>query len=371
MTAHSKLGASSSEIWTNCAGSVRLSEGIPSTSSAYADEGTKAHEVASTFLTTGRWLHEELPDGMLEAVKVYTDEVLRLKGPVTEMFVEQRLDLSSIHPQMFGTADAVLYHPKDKKLRVFDYKHGAGVPVDVKDNLQLQYYGLGAMLMLNKPVESIELIIVQPRCFHVDGPIRRWEVTPLDMLELVANLREFAEATEKPNAPLKQGSWCRWCRAAGICPELHKNALAIAKSEFSPAKAYDPVKLAQTLNWLDVFEAWAKSVREFAYNEAQHGRVPPGFKLVQKRATRKWLPSADAEIFAKKFGGDKFRYMEMDLRSPASVEKLLTKEQKESLDSFCEKVSSGLALVNEFDKREAVKMDAKSEFSQIATSIFD
>ena len=41
---HSKLGASASDRWMNCPGSIRASEGVPNAESAYALEGTVAHE---------------------------------------------------------------------------------------------------------------------------------------------------------------------------------------------------------------------------------------------------------------------------------------------------------------------------------------
>ncbi|MCH8328897.1 MAG: DUF2800 domain-containing protein, partial [Nanoarchaeota archaeon] len=47
---HSKIGASSMYRWSNCPGSVKLSEGMTSESSIYAIEGTAAHEVVGLAL---------------------------------------------------------------------------------------------------------------------------------------------------------------------------------------------------------------------------------------------------------------------------------------------------------------------------------
>lgn len=380
--AHSTLGASTAERWTACPASVRLSKGIESKSSVYAEEGTRAHEVAATVLTTGGW-PLDVPEDMVEAVKVYLEHVntlMKVSGKA-ELFIEQRLDLSSVHPKMFGTADAVVYFPHEKLLHVIDYKHGAGTPVDVKENLQLQYYGLGSMLMLNRPVERVVLTIVQPRCFHVDGMIRSWELHAFAMLDLAADLKAYADKTEDPSAPIVPGEWCRWCPAAAICPGLANQAQALAKTQFSAQPFadstgwYDKVALAETLTKLDVVEDWAKSVREFAYHEAMRGQEIPGFKLVAKRATRKWHSYANANTLAENFGGDKLRYLEMELRSPAAVEKLLEKEQRPKLEEFVEKVSSGLALVPESDKRHpALLRDAKADFTQVTyaeSGIFD
>lgn len=367
--AHSTLGASTSDRWGNCPGSVRLSVGIESKTSVYAEEGTFAHEVAQVFLSTGGWL-VRADEEMVANVKVYTD-LIHAESKGGKLFVEQRLDLSSIHPKMFGTADAVIYYEQQKLLRVYDLKYGQGHVVDVKDNPQLKYYALGAMLMLNLPVETVETVIVQPRAFHADGPIRRQSYDAFDMLDFSADLAALAKRTEDPNAPLVSGDHCRWCPAAGICPKLREQAALAAKEEFSPAKPYDPARLSEVLNWLDVFEAWAKSVRAFAYAEAEAGRTPPGHKLVQKRAIRKWLGGVDADMLAKEFGIDRGLFLEIELKSPPAAEKLLTKAQKPLLEEFILKASSGLALVSDSDPRPAVAMTtAEEEFTAIGYDPF-
>ncbi len=380
--AHSTLGASTAERWTSCPGSVRLSEGIQSKSSSYAEEGTRAHEVAAIRLTSGGW-PLDVPEEMLEAVRIYIGYIEDLKaeaellGEPYEEFVEQRLDLSSVHPKMFGTSDETLYFPSRKLLHVIDYKHGAGIPVDVKDNLQLQYYGLGAMLMLNRPVEKLVLTIVQPRCNHADGPVRSWELDPMTMLDLAADLREYAEETENPDAAFATGEHCRFCPAAGICPKLAETAQETARHQFKEIEVipdsngnrpigYSASKLAETLAKLDVIEDWAKSVREFAYSEAMRGHAIPGYKLVAKQARRKWHTYVNAETLAAHFKKDKLYFLEMELRSPTEVEKQLDKEQKKELVAFIEKVSSGLTLVSETDKRPAANLrDAKADFQPV------
>jgi hypothetical protein len=77
--AHSPLGASSMERWQNCPGSIRLSRGIPNTESVYAQEGTKAHELAERILTTGEIPPDTDPE-MLEAVLVYVNYIRTLTG---------------------------------------------------------------------------------------------------------------------------------------------------------------------------------------------------------------------------------------------------------------------------------------------------
>lgn len=394
--AHSKLGASSYDRWGKslggCPGSVRLSEGVKKTTSVYAEAGTKAHEVAYLMLSGKPYAELEDPEEQA-AVEQYVEYVEGVGGhpPQITRKLEQRFDLCEYYPGLFGTADCVFYYPHVKKLVVIDYKHGAGIPVEVEENPQLMYYGLGALNALKVPVETVKLVIVQPRCFHKDGPIRSWETDVIRMLDFVADLIEDAKATEDPNAELVTGDHCRWCPAQASCPALSEKALILAKQTFTPADSYDPQKLATTLAALNAIESWAKSVREFAYREALHGRVPPGWKLVEKRATRKWKPEVDPDYINAKIGLKPHETTEQKMKSPAQLEKFLqhslgdrmrlvkaqaTKsgapneeaQQKLIWDKFNEcivKESSGTALVPEEDGRPALKLDAKDVFDVI------
>lgn len=382
MTVHSPIGASSMSRWSKCPGSVRESRGIENRTSAEALEGTKAHYLAEICLSGERHPKEKLgkdlgdnvivSQDMVDAVEVYVDFVSEAVPAAIRhsknFLLEHSFDLSSLHPGLYGTADLVVFYPKEKRLLVVDYKHGVGVPVEVKDNPQLMYYALGALITTGFPAETVEMVIVQPRCFHADGPIRRHTVPALELLEFAADLIDYAKATEDPDAPLHAGSHCRWCPAAGKpCKELERVAFETAKAEFAPTLSYDPQHLADTLAKLPALEAFIKTVREFAYGEAEHGRTPPGWKLVEKRATRKWRNESDAEDVLSEAGllPDEI-YEPPALKSPAKIEKLLGKEDRALLNDLVTKESSGYTLAPESDKREAVKKDAASEFSAIA-----
>jgi len=345
------------ERWMNCPGSVKLSEGMPSQSSAYAEEGTMAHDIAAAILCGE--VHKDAPQEMLDAVQVHVDFVMALSNQDPDSFltVEERLDLSHLHPGLFGTADAIIYQPNLKTLHVVDYKHGQGIPVDViddgKPNVQLMYYGLGALEQTKAPCEFVSLHIVQPRCHHPDGPIRSVKFQAVDMIDFAADLVDYAILTESPSAPLKAGDWCRFCPAAVKCPVVRDRALAISKQEFTPTQVYDPAKLSETLQWLDVVEAFIKNVRAFAYAEAERGRTPPGFKLVEKRANRKWVDESKVGELAKELGADIFDH---SLKTVAQAEKVLGKETfKEKFSEFVVQESSGLTLVPDTDKRPAAQ----------------
>lgn len=301
MTTHAKLSASASHRWMPCPGSVTLSEPLPKSTSAAASEGTDAHHLAEMCLTTDtnavEYLGTTLPEGhvvgqeMADAVQLYVDTVRNDVENSKHVWVEIQFSLEKIHPNMFGTNDACVYVPSKKKLIVYDYKHGAGILVEVENNPQLMYYGVGALFELKLPVEIVELVIVQPRREHEDGLVRRWSIPAIDLLEWVSLLKERAIQADSENAPLSTGEHCRFCPAAAICPEIHKIAMQHAHEEFSPT-TYDTALLAKNLEHADILKNWASSVKKFAYNEALRGRIPPGFKVIKPRKYYKLVPES-------------------------------------------------------------------------------
>lgn len=366
--AHSKLGASSMHRWAACPGSVRLSQGIPNTSSAYADEGTNAHALAAHCLLNGYDPVEFLNGGphtidsrtfevdqeMADAVTIYRDFLQDSHQTGDREDCEVRFDLSKVYPGCFGTADHVRWRPSTRTLFVTDYKHGAGIPVEVRNNPQLRYYALGALVQCGYPAEKVVMRIVQPRCDHADGPIREEEIDALDLLDFRTDLVAFAAATEKPDAGFATGDHCRFCPAgrARKCPQVEREKQLAVKMEFSAVASYDPAELRKALDSREVVKAWLKNLDEFAYAEAEAGRfVGHGYKLVEKRATRKFISEGDVVIRCQEHGHKSDDIFERKLKSPAQLEKVVGKK---ILDDLIVSESSGHVLVPESDKRSAV-----------------
>ena len=394
---HSPIGASGYHRWKACPGSVRLCKSLPNVASVYAAQGTCAHFVAAECLTkAGVEPHHFLGftkkfDGheitvdqeMVDAVRDYISAIRRDTGPDDVLMVEVGFDLSALYPELWGTADCVIYKPAARKLIVRDFKYGAGIAVEVEDNEQLMYYALGALTgagtrLNGLPVEVVELVINQPRLDHEDGTERRWPFPVVDLIDFRAQLVEDAKRTAAPDAPLVTGDHCRFCPAKGACPKLRDEAMAKAKTEFSlvplaPIRAqdllpYDPGKLAEALVWAERVEAWARGVREFAYNEAMRGYAPPGFKLVAKRAQRKWRSEQETEQVLTVLGlKDEDIYEPRTVKSPTQIEKLTGKKKfAAEIAPYVVKESSGLTLVPQSDERPAISRDAASEFTPVS-----
>ena len=230
MNGHALLSASGAHRWLPCPGSIGASEGIAERPSPYAEEGTSAHAEAARCI-------RKRCDSLDPAIQLHVDTVLSLLEPGDTLLIEHRVDLTPLRPPvpMFGTADAIVIKQKRRQLHVIDLKFGAGVPVEAENNPQPRYYGLGALLGLpcNVVIDTVELVIVQPRLPHPAGLVRREILTALELLAWGRELLAGARRALAPEAPLVPGHWCRFCPAQLTCPALHEQSLASARDDFN------------------------------------------------------------------------------------------------------------------------------------------
>jgi hypothetical protein len=381
---HATLAASAASRWLACPGSIRMCEGLPKTSSIYADEGTAAHTLAEKCLRTLRkakdYLGQQIEAGdkvkrmfpvtqeMADAVQIYLDTIYaeeKAAGRNAKTAMEQRFNLDHLYPGMFGRNDFVIAEPFGK-LTILDYKHGAGVAVDVQDNPQLMYYALGALRQYQDlNCEDVELCIVQPRAIHPDGPVRRCKM-PVEDLVRWGNevLIPGAKATEDPAASLATGDHCRFCPALALCPAQRDQAVAVAKEVFSEVPSAPPAPQALTkpelrriLDASSLIESWLASCREYVKSLLESGQTTSeeiGYKFVAGRASRSWKDEGTAKSFLEMM--DVNPYCEPELKSPAQVEKELKgKDAKKALEDLIE-TTRGKQMVPVSDKREALPL---------------
>jgi hypothetical protein len=393
MGAHAKLGASSAYRWMACPASIRLSEGQDGRSSIYAMEGTAAHELAAACLNTHTDAADHLDaeiqvedmifvidEEMAEAVQVYLDAVRAAYDEKTDiLWVEKKFSLEHLHPDMWGTNDAAVYKPYAKKLIIFDYKHGKGISVDVEDNPQLKMYGIGAWHSVeNLEVAEVELVVVQPRCAHKDGPVRPWTISTLDLMDWSMELVARAKDTLDPNAAIAPGDHCRFCDALKICAAAAEYANASAQKSFAVvplSQGFAPPEpetltaeeMGAVLARGELIDAWLNAVRAHTKHLADSGVQIPGWKLVDKRKTRKWVDEADVKMFLTHDVGldDAEIHTEPKLRSPAQIEKLVPAPMRPQLDAHINAASSGTNLVRDVDAREPVSPRVQTVFTPI------
>jgi hypothetical protein len=266
-------------------------------------------------------------------------------------------------------------------LRVYDAKFGRGKAVEVKradgtPNRQLSYYGIGAVEALRRVIEQlnvdkIELVVVQPRRHHRDGPVRRVTVTHAELLETSQDLVEAAANAASDNPRFKAGDHCTFCRGAAKCPTLRNFATDTAQLDFddegtpvtSNPTTMEPEQLADALDAADIIEGWISAVRSYGHRMADSGASIPRYKLVDKRVTRKWR---DADVAAGElllvFGLDESSIFGKKLLSPSQVEKLIPKEERPALADLYDKRSSGTKLARVSDERQERPAQVQTDF---------
>lgn len=350
---HATWSASAAKRNFACAGALALTMNLPDTTSAAADWGTCAHQIAEHCLrdnldadrflgmkVTGKKFSFEVDEEMVDCAQVYVDYVRERFAAANPsdsadpadwgaLAIEQRFSLARLNPPFDagGTADAVIYLPAEKRLVVVDLKGGRGVVVEAKDNPQGRTYALGAMLAFSGyDVDTVEVVIVQPRAPHKDGRIRSdvfhvadlidWSAAMLVAMQRAKNALDAHSQITGPlteaewsNAWLSPGGHCRdtFCGAAGFCPALRLRAEAAVGLHFDPitdepklANAPDsgsPEERAKRLDTLDLVEDWIKQVRAYEHRMAEMGQPAPGYGLVEKIGREKFV-SGDAEATA-------------------------------------------------------------------------
>lgn len=373
--AHSTLGASSADRWFNCPGSVALAAKFPNVESVHAAEGTAAHALAELCLKEKTWPADflgtqigdfEVTQDMVDAVQVYVDYV-RGVARGGKLFFEKRFHLDFIDKRLFGTNDACVITPEGR-LIVIDYKHGAGIAVDVESNPQLLYYTLGAAWDREEgtfhPYKDFENVIVQPRAEHRDGPVRSYRFTWPVLFGFKRTL-ENAVARVDNDPTLHPGDHCRFCPALGQCPAVHKEAMRIAKTDFTATplvESLTPEQLSSMINYRSRLDKFLDAVEARAFQLLMSGEKIEGLKLVRGRTNRKWR---NEEEVVKTFGPEhnNMIYQAPKLRSPADLEKDLGKD---AVAPFVEKTEGELQVAPITDKRKD-ETPASADFKKEVT----
>jgi hypothetical protein len=267
------------------------------------------------------------------------------QGEVTYA-VESRVGFGDFLPDVFGSTD-LLGRLGDRAI-VLDWKFGDGVAVEATENAQLLFYAAAAKRTADtawafEGATEVELIIVQPPY------VKRW-VTTLDRVD--AFEKELAAAVKiamKPDAPLASGDHCKWCAAKPVCPVMTG---AVDRALKVKIDALPMDQIAHYLEQAPLVEAFIRDLQQLAHGLLESGTKVPGWKLVNKRATRQWTNEDKAEAWMEARGI--YPLQEPKLKSPAQAEKDMKKMKEKLPDDLVVAVSSGSTLAPESDSRPAV-----------------
>ena len=356
---HSKIvGGSTAKRVINCPGSVALVDKMPpQPSSSYADTGTLLHDTIADILDKGQTPADHLGrkhEGIVLTQDLIDDKLLPALAALDEIdpkgdlvyAVESRVGFGDLLPDVFGSTD--LIGRIGPRAIVLDWKFGDGVAVDVEENPQLLFYAAAAMRTAAtawafKDAAEVEMIIVQP------PSVKRW-VTTVDRIKAFEHeLVRAVNTALTPDAPLASGDHCKWCAAKPICPIMTG---AIDRMVKEKVDALPAEQIAHYMDQIPLIEGFLKDLQQLAHGLIEEGKVIPGWKLVNKRATRKWIDEDKAVAFLSSVGVE--AWAEPKPVSPAQAEKELKKAKIELPADLIVAVSSGSTLAPENDPRPAV-----------------
>ncbi len=380
MSTHADASPSSASIWLKCSASVTLARGKKRLPSPYTREGTAAHEAAERIINglpapasvsvDGEDI--AISDEMIDHIEHYTKYVEALARRSHVFQTETKLELLDLPEPLFGTSDAMGWQRDDKELEIVDLKYGKGVSVGVDGNPQLKIYGLGGWRKF-KDAKSVKLTIVQPRTAGPPvqsvtlgvGELLIWQLETLEpALQRIAD----DDSTETP------GSHCRWCVRAGECKALANLAQVEARAAFAPTpgaivSGLTNDDLSNALDKAELILAWVNLIRAEASQRVDHGQVIPNYKLVPKRAMRKWTDDNDA-LAALNVAGVPLHEV-VKVVSVAAAERAMKAHNfpMDSLLPLIVKESSGTTLVRDDDARDAVDMSPKKVFLPVDNTV--
>lgn len=305
---HSVLPPSSAFRRVACPGSRALEQQYPELEpSPHALEGDAAHWVAQQMLirpcNKERIKEGDLaPNGelitqeMIEGALIYESDIYTY-GPddLTDLHVEERIEMPSIHSQCWGTPDAWAF--KTNTLWVWDYKFGRSY-VDAFENWQLIAYVSGILdkLEINGLADSlvqVQMRIVQPRCYHLTGFSREWTLQAAELRPYFNILSQAEHASMLPNAVTKVGQHCKHCNARRACTTLRDAAQdAVTLSINSTPLDLSPDELGVELRMLQqaaqLLDARITGLSEQAISLLKSGKQVSHFRLEQGQGREEW-----------------------------------------------------------------------------------
>lgn len=370
---HAKLSASSSARWLTCTASVKAIDDATRTmrvvikdSSPFAREGTAAHEVADLCLRNNKHADEYFDEvvedvrvdwEMVENVQKYLNYVRHIGG---HLLPEQRVDFSTYIPDGFGTSDAICVVEDEKTVHIFDLKYGRGVEVSAYENTQGMLYAVG---VLNEYAYIFDIDhtwkfvihIVQPRI----GNYSDYEITVkalLDWAEWAKGQAEEALSENGVYAPSEKA--CKWCAMKPICRHRKEHIEDEMMIQFDNLDE-EPPKDQHTLSMDELglifsYKAqlveWLNSIEAYLQTQMESGEPVKGFKLVHKRAIRRWSEDAEEKL-VEALGEQAYKKSIIGI---GEAERLIGRQNLKDLD-ITEKPDAKVTIAPESDKRPALE----------------
>ena len=325
---HSKFSPSAAHRWSKCPGSLLAEERYPDKTNIYAEEGIKAHSVASLCLSLGADVidvanllpGEKAEDLVSRCKSLGLDNVedLSYVSPTMSKYVQEYLDYVSIYiddksivcieqkvsfgsfvPGGFGTVDAAILSTSTGTCDIFDFKYGM-TPVISDRNKQLRLYALGMICEYDfmDLIEYIQVHIFQPRIKNTLSTTYSRE----DILRFATSISIAAQKAGGRDPVRTPGATqCQWCKAKESCKELRSYVQNTLKIDFSN---FDEPEL-ESLSYIDkeiifnnkpLIKNFITSIENSIADRLDQGGKFEGYKKVVQRSYTKWIKDAAVRL---------------------------------------------------------------------------
>lgn len=349
---HARIAPSSLYLTVACTASVTMRESVPPRPDTEETlEGTAAHLVAmwaaqgrllavgERFKSQGReW---ECDIDMHNGAKRYAAAI---GGLHSELRLEDPVRTSAIHPEhSYGTPDAWrcftvgawarevgeqiasaalkgCVTTTEHVVRVGDYKYGHRF-VEVFENWQLIDYGFGVIerLKLDDSKVLFEFILVQPRSYHRDGPVRVWRVPAIELRPLLNIAFNKAHEALGPNPIATTGEHCIDCDARAVCATYRRTTGCVIDYSGEPELVpLDATAIGQELRLVDAaiqrLEGRREGLAVAAEATIRAGQTVPHYELAPGRSNLTWREGVTPQEIA-----DYGDLIGIELRKPMAV----------------------------------------------------
>ena len=376
MSKHAFLSPSASHRWLNCPPSAKLCAAVPDQSSPYAQQGTCAHELCAYLVekALGRDVKDPTENldyydsEMQSCAEGYAafvmEEYEKAKQTCADpdVLIEQKVDYSKWVEGGTGTADCIIL--SDGTAEIIDYKHGLGILVSSESeefggNPQLMCYCLGVLEMFDGiyDIDTIRMAIYQPRRDNCSI----YEMSKEDLLKWADEiLAPTALLAMEGKGEFKAGDHCQFCKVKATCRKRAEYNLELARYDFEMPDTLEDHEIDAILMKADQLASWASDVKEYALDQALHGKDYGHFKVVEGRSNRKYSDEEKVAQTVTEAGYDPY---DKSVKGITAMTKLLGKKKfDELLGSLTFKPPGKPTLVPKSDKRPAMKSTAQSDF---------
>lgn len=301
------------DLTVRCPGSFQLQARVAPLATTFEQaEGTGAHVVALKVANDARaeWPlgrkfevegHKlEVDDDMLDGAELYRGEA----QPGGRF--EEPLSIPDIHPACHGTPDywRVIMETFLRLLKVIDYKYGHRY-VEVFECYQLISYAAGVIRLLNLPADfPVMLVIVQPRSYSSEGPIREWNTTAGEIIRICHEvIYPKVQLSLGENPPTVSGRHCLDCKARHLCKTYQQTTESLVDfSGTAEVHELNPETLGQELRLLTEaikrLEGRKTGLYEHASSLAKSGGRIHHWGLEDSKGKLGWMANTTVEQIA-------------------------------------------------------------------------